>query len=53
MWVNELCNINLKFKNTKENYDKDKNKLKAHVFDVLTEEYKPLRVSCNVNIEKM
>ena len=38
MWVNELCNINLKFKNTKANYDKDKNKLKAHVFDVLTEE---------------
>ena len=27
--------------------------MKAHVSDVLPEEYKPMRVSCNVNIQKI
>ena len=27
--------------------------MKAHIFDVLQEEYKPVRISWNVNISKM
>ena len=27
--------------------------MKTHVFDILPEEYKPVRVYCNVNISKM
>ena len=35
IWFNELYNLSLKFKKTKENYEKDEDELKAHVFDVL------------------
>ena len=27
--------------------------MKAHVFDILPEEYQPVHVSCNVNISNM
>ena len=37
----------------KSKYEKDSDELKTHVFDVIPEKYKPVRVSCNVNIEKM
>ena len=37
-WFNELFNVNLKFKNIKSKYEKDEDKLKSHVFDVLSEE---------------
>ena len=51
IWFNELYNINLKFKKIKVKYEKEKDKLKAHVLYVSPEEYKPVRVSCNVNNE--
>ena len=53
IWFNELYILNLKFKNIKAKYEKDEDELKAHVFYVLAEEYKQVRVSCNVNIAKM
>ena len=53
IWFNELYSLNLKFNNIKVKYEKDKDGLKAHVSDVLPEEYKPVRVSCNVNISKV
>ena len=37
IWFTELYNLNLKFKNIKETYEKDKDKLKAYIFDVLPE----------------
>ena len=53
IWFNELFDLNLKFKNIKAKYEKYEDDLKAHVFDVLPEYYKPVRVSCNINISKM
>ena len=50
VWFNELFYLNLKFKNIKENYEKDEYGLKAHVFDVLTGNYNPVRVSCDFKI---
>ena len=50
---NELYNLNLKFKKIKEKYEKYEYGMKARVFYVWTEEYNPVRVSCNVNIPKM
>ena len=49
----EIYNLNLKFKKIKEKYGNDEDELKAHVFDVVPEEYKQVRVSCNVNISNM
>ena len=37
----------------KAKYEKYEDRLKAHFFGVLTEEYRKVRVSCNVNIENM
>ena len=34
IWFNDLYNLNLKFKNTKEKYEKYEYEIKAHVFDV-------------------
>ena len=45
IWFNEIFNLNLKFNNIKEKYDKDEDKLKSHAFDILPEYYKPVRVS--------
>ena len=45
LWFDEIFNLNLKFKNIKEKYEKDEYEMKAHVFDVLPEEYKPVRLS--------
>ena len=53
IWFNKLYNLNLKFMKIKSKYEKDSDELKTHVFDVIPEKYKPVRVSCNVNIEKM
>ena len=50
IWFNELYNLNLKFKKIKEEYENYEGKLKADVFDVLPEEYRQVRLSCNVNI---
>ena len=49
-YFNELLNLNLRFKNIKGKKEKYEYEIKAHVFDVPTEEYKILRVSCNVNM---
>ena len=46
IWFNSLYNLNLKLNNIKDKYEKDKYEKKAHVFDVLPEEYEPVRVSC-------
>ena len=53
IWFNELYNLNLKLKKTKEKYEKYEDEMKEHVFDVLSEEYKPVRLSCNVKISNM
>ena len=53
IWFNELYNLNLKFNKIKEKYERDEYEMKAHEFDVLPEKYKPVRVSCNVNISMM
>ena len=53
IWFNELYNLNLKLKKIKEKYEKDEDDMKAHIFDVLPEEYKPVRVSFNVDISNM
>ena len=53
IWFNELFDLNLRLKKIKSKCEKYNYELKAHVFDVLTEEYKPVRVSCNVNISNM
>ena len=53
IWFNELYNLNPKFKRIKAKYKKYEDRLKAHAFDVLPEQYKPVRVSCNVNISNM
>ena len=45
--------MNLKLKNIKAKYEKDEYELNAHVFYVLPEEYKQVRVSCNAKISKM
>ena len=50
IWFNDLFNLSLDFKRVKEKHEKDKDEMKAHAFDVLSEDYKTLRVSCNVNI---
>ena len=49
-WFNELYSLNKKFKTINGKYDKDEDDMRSHVFNVLPEEYKPLRVSFNVNI---
>ena len=53
IWLNEAYNLNLNFKKIKEKYEKDKGEMMSPVFDVLPDEYKPVRVSYNVNISKM
>ena len=53
IWFNELYNLNLKFNKIKSKYEKYEDGLKARIFDILHEEYKPVRLSCNVNIENM
>ena len=53
IWFNELYNLNLKFKDIKEKYEKYEDKPKAYIFNVLLEEYKQVRVPCNVNIVEM
>ena len=53
IWFNELYYLNLKFNNIKAKYEKDEDKLKSRVFDVLPEEYNEVRVSYNVNIAKV
>ena len=45
--------MNLKFKKIKAKYEKYEDERKAHVFDVLPEEYKKVRVSCNVNFSNV
>ena len=45
IWFNELYNLNLKFKRIKAEYEKHEDEIKANVFDVLPEEYNPVRVS--------
>ena len=45
IWFNELYNLNLKFNKIKEKYEKDEYEMRAHVFEVLPEEYKPVNVS--------
>ena len=52
IWFNDIYNLNLKFNNIKSKYNKYEDKIEARVFDVTSEEYKPVRVSCNVNIRK-
>ena len=47
---NELYNLNLKFKKIKEKYKKYEYDMKAHVSDVLPEEFKPVRVYGDLNI---
>ena len=44
IWFNELYNLNLKFNKIEAKYEKYEDKLKAHVFDVLPEKYKKVRV---------
>ena len=53
IWFNEKFNLNLKVKKIKAKYEKDEDDLKAHLFDILPEYYKPARVSCNSSISKM
>ena len=53
IWFNELYNLSLRFKNIKAKYEKDEDEMKAHVFYVLTEEYKQLRVSWSVKFSKI
>ena len=50
---NEVYSLNLKLKKIKDKYEKDEDEMKAHVFDVLPEKSKHVRVSCNDNISKM
>ena len=38
IWFNEIYNFNFKFNNIKAEYEKDEDKLKARVFDILPEE---------------
>ena len=53
IWFNELYNLNLKLKKIKQRYEKYENEMKSHVFDVLPETYRPVHVSCDVNIFKV
>ena len=55
IWFDEIFYFNLKFKKIKIRYEKDEDEdvLKSRVFDVLPEEYKPVRVYSNFNISKM
>ena len=53
IWFNGSFNLNIKFKKIKANYDKDEDEIKAHIFEILSEDYKPVRLSCNVDISKM
>ena len=53
IWFNERFNLNLKFNKIKGKYEKDGDYMKSHVFNFLTEVYKPVRISWNVNISKM
>ena len=45
IWFYEPFNLNLKSNNINENYEKYEDDPKAHVFDVLPEFYKTMRVS--------
>ena len=45
IWFIELYNLNLNFNKIKLKYKKDEDQMKAHIFDVLQEEYKPVRIS--------
>ena len=53
IWLNELFNLNFKFKKNEGKYEKDEDEMKSYVFDILSEEYKLVRVLCDVNISKM
>ena len=53
IWSNGLYNLNLNTKKTKEKYEKYEYEMEEHVFDILPEEYKPVRVSWNVKILNM
>ena len=50
IWFNKLFNLNPKFKKIKAKYEKYEYEIKEHVFDILSENYKQVRVSYNVNI---
>ena len=50
---NEQFILDLKFNKIKVKDEKYGDYMKAQNFDLLAEEYKPVRVSCNVNILKM
>ena len=50
IWFNELYDISLNFKKIQEKYEKYEDAMKAHVSDILPEAYKPIIVSCNINI---
>ena len=43
----------MKFKKIFEKYDKDQDETKVHFFVVLPKDYKPVRVSCNIKINKI
>ena len=45
IWFNQIHDLNLKFKKIKAKYEKYEDGIKAHVFDVLPEEHKQVRVS--------
>ena len=45
IWFNDLYNLNLKLKNIKTDYKKHEDGIRTHVFNVLTEEYKPGKLS--------
>ena len=51
--INEIYNLNLKFRKIKQRYEKYIDEMNAHVFNFIPENYKPLRVSCNVNMLKI
>ena len=50
---NERFNSNVKLNKIKAKNKKYGEYMKAHAFDLLTEYYKSVRVSCNINISKM
>ena len=53
IWFNKLNNLKFKFNRIKEEYEKYEDTMKAYAFEVLPEEFKPVRVSRNVKISKM
>ena len=53
IWFNDLYNLNIKLKKIKAKYEKDDDEIKAHIINVLPEEYNQVRVSCRINMSKM